>query len=166
VTTPPDPGSGDRPPVTRLDRAPGERYRVGVGGPTAPTAERQPSTTRAVVLGGAVGLGGALLLAALGLIELHAGLLAVGLAIGWATGLVVRSAAVTEGGETLTRQRRSALAATLAGAGIVVGFLLIWLWARAQGGTLSPLDYLGERFGLFPWLVLLLGGAGAALRAR
>jgi hypothetical protein len=121
---------------------------------------------RAVALGAAVGVGGAFLLAGLGLIELHAGLLAVGVAIGWATGLAVRSAAPTEDGAARSRTGRSILAAGIAGCSVVAGFLLIWGWARAAGGVLGPVDYLGERFGVFAFLVLALAIAAAAVRAR
>jgi hypothetical protein len=167
VTTPPGPDPGDRPPAGRLDRAPGERYRAHASRtPVSTIADRPPSVLRGVGLAILVALGGALVLAGLGIIDLHAGLLAVGVAVGWGTGLAIRAGTVTEDGVALERRTRSAVAAVVAGAGLATGFLLVWVWSRTEGGALGPLDYLAERFGFWPWPVLALGVLAAALRAR
>jgi hypothetical protein len=113
-----------------------------------------------------VALAGGLVLTLLELLDLGAGLLAVGLAIGWLTGLAVRTTP-RELPWAATPDRRSAIGALLAVAGGALGFGLIWLWSRVvEHGALGPLDYLGERFGPLPAILLLLAAGAAALRAR
>ena len=62
---------------------------------------------------------------------------------------------------------RSIVAASFAVLGSALGYVLIWAWSRvAELGALGPLDYLAERFGPLPLLLLLLAAGTAALRAR
>ena len=166
-----DTDPGDRAPAGRLDRAPGERY------PSAATAvEPRGGPGRAAIAGAVVAVTGGLLLAALELLDLGAGLLAVAVAIGWATGIAIRWGAGPAGTATDGRRPRDAaassrggralLAGVLAGAAAVLGLELIWLWSRTEGGVLGPLDYLGQRIGPLPALIVGLAVVAAVLRAR
>ena len=172
-TSPPDRVPGERPPARlptppspgqRLDRAPGERYaaRAGSGGSRAGTA----ASGRALLVAVGVALVGGLVLTLLELLDLGAGLLAVGIAIGWLTGLAVRTTP-RDVDWARTPDRRSVAAAAFALAGTALGFGLIWAWSRVvEHGALGPLDYLGERFGPLPVALVLLAAGAAALRAR
>ena len=96
-----------------------------------------------------------------------AGLLAVAIALGWAIGLAVRSAAMTPAGAALAPRGRAALAACLAALGVAVGLgAPVGLVHGRRAGSLGPLDYLGERFGPLPIGMLALAVIAAALRAR
>ena len=108
VSSTPDPGSGDRPPTARLDRPPGERYRTAAArGGTDDAGGRRPAVARAPGLGGGGGGAGGVVLAGVGILDLGAGLLAVGAAIGWAIGIAVRHGATTEAGAAMGRTGRS-----------------------------------------------------------
>jgi hypothetical protein len=75
---------------------------------------------------------------------LTAGLIAVAVLGGWAIAIAVRAGS----GGTLPAQRRTVLAAVLAGLAVLGGQLGLWLFARYEGGVLGPVDYLAETFGL------------------
>jgi hypothetical protein len=113
-----------------------------------------------------VAIVGGLVLTLFELLDLGAGLLAVGVVIGWLTGIAVRTTP-RDVDWARTADRRSIVAATLAVLGSALGFGLIWVWSRvAEPGALGAVDYLAERFGPLPLLLLLLAGGAAALRAR
>jgi hypothetical protein len=178
---------GERPPARlptaegsapKLERAPGERYRPTAGtGSSArrPAAATPDPSARAAATSGraraatiivAIAVAGGLILTILELLDLGAGLLAVGAAIGWACGLAVRA---TTGPGTDLRigpTQRSITAASAAVFGASLGFVLIWAWSRTEGGVLGPIDYLGDRFGVLPLLLLVLAAGAAAIRAR
>jgi len=94
---------------------------------------------------------GAALLAALGLLDLTLGLLAVAAGIGWAAGEMTRPAG----------------AAVAAGVGsVLLGLTLRWGWSLVEGGVLGPVAYLAERYGIVALLLPVVAAAAAALRAR
>ena len=167
----PDRVPGERPPArlptpsresSRLARAPGERYAPSA----APTGDVTFGRWRALAIVLIVAVMGGIVLAGLELLDLGAGLLAVGAAIGWTTGLAVRAMTGSGTALGLDRVRRSALAAVVAVVGAGIGFGGIWLWSRTEGGVLGPIDYLADRFGPLPAILLALAAGAAALRAR
>jgi hypothetical protein len=178
-SSPPEPSRvpGERPPARlpgsepaqTLDRAPGERYAAGPAGPgpgPRPGMGARPSSIRALVIPIVVAVVGGLVLTLFELLDLGAGLLAVGVVIGWLTGIAVRTTP-RDVDWARTADRRSVVAAALAVLGSALGFGLIWAWSRiAELGALGPIDYLAERFGPLPLLLLLLAAGAAALRAR
>lgn len=88
-----------------------------------------------------VGMGGAL--------AYPFGLPFIGAGMGIAVGLLTARAAVPENGATAVPRRTVVrVAIGLAVAGLVAGFLGLWLFAVSEGGTLGPLQYLSETFGL------------------
>ena len=106
---------------------------------------------------------GALVITLLGgVLAISAGLIGAAAATGWAVGMGLRAGAR----ETLSRTARIRLAMALAIASIVVGQLGLWLYARAEGGVLGPLDYLGETFGLLVPIELLAASILAWISAR
>ena len=93
---------------------------------------------------------------------ISAGLLVAAAAIGYAVGL----ATVAGAAGTLTGPARPGFAAVLAGLGIVLGQVGLWLFARTEGGVLPLIDYLGQTFGPLVPLELLLAVGVAWWRAR
>jgi hypothetical protein len=140
MTAPSDPGE------RRLERPPSDRYTE-----TAEAAAAEPTPTvtgsvgRAVAAGVAIALAGALVTILLGgVLALSAGLLVV-----WAaTGNIVGQAMKALGGAALAPPTRPIVAAAVAVGGVVVGALGLWWYAGLEGGVLSPLDYLGQTFGV------------------
>jgi hypothetical protein len=133
---------GDRPPAaSRLARVPGERY---VDEDEAAPPDRG-SSARALAWGVAAAVAGALVLVALAAaLALSLGLLVVAAAVGRVTGLALRAGA----GATFERGGRwGPVAAVLAVVAVAVAQLLIWLYARSEGGALGLVDYLGETYG-------------------
>ena len=170
VVPPPTPGE------RRLDRPPSDRYRAAQEhGPAAANpstepaitplgaTEDRPSPARGVAFGALVAIVGAGALTLIGgALAVSAGLLVVAATIGYAVALVT----VTGAGQTVSRSRRAGIAAILAGLGVLVGQVGLWLFARAEGGVLAPIDYLGQTFGPLVPLELLLAVAVAWWRAR
>jgi len=97
-----------------------------------------------------------------GALAVSAGLLVVAAAIGYVVGLVTVAGAAA----TLSRPTRSWVAGALAGLGAVLGQVGLWLFARAEGGVLAPIDYLGQTFGPLVPLEVLLAVSVAWWRAR
>jgi hypothetical protein len=175
---PPPPTPGER----RLERPPSDRYRgaedagsaAAEGGPgaadgsaTSPvlaaSADDRPSPARGVTYGSAAAILGAVALALLGgALAVSAGLLVVAGALGYGVGV----ATVMGAAQTLARTRRPWIAATLAGLGAVLGQVGLWLYARAEGGVLAPVDYLGQTFGPLVPLEVVLAVTVAWWRAR
>ncbi len=157
------PEGGER----RLARPPSERY-----GSSAPASAPTPATPDAVDRGspargiafGAVATiaGSAVIVALVAALTISAGLLVVAVAIGYAVGL----ATVAGAGATLSSSRRRAIAAVLAGLGVLLGQVGLWLFARTEGGVLPLIDYLGLTFGALVPLELLLAVGVAWWRAR
>lgn len=157
----------------RLARPPSERYGKGpaagappavqgLPGPRPDTAARH-APARGVAFGAIAALVGAALIAIFGgALAISAGLLVVASGIGYAVGL----ATVIGAGDTLSAGARPWIAAALAGLGVILGQVGLWLFARAEGGVLAPIDYLGQTFGpLVPVEVFLAAGV-AWWRAR
>jgi hypothetical protein len=179
VTEPADRGPEAPPQVAgerRLARAPSERYgaTAGDGRPPAPgrDGEVSPDATaeasraapaRGIAFGAIAGLlGGALIVVFGGALAVSAGLLVVASAAGYAVGL----ATVIGAADTLAPSRRSWIAGALAGLGVLLGQIGLWLYARAEGGVLSPFDYLGQTFGVLVPVEVVLAAVVAWWRAR
>ncbi len=159
---------GERRPgaTSRLDRAPGERYAQRTpGGAVPPSAMPSPGRrVRALAAAALAAAGGALVIFALGLVEIGPGLIAVSAAVGWAVALaLVWGGAGTGVGN---RGTRMAIAAALGATGIIAGFLLNWGWSRGEGGVLDPAAYLDQRYGLLAIADIVVAAFAGALRAR
>jgi hypothetical protein len=159
----------------RLDRPPSDRYRAtaATGSPAAdlpmapsapaPGADDRRSPARGIAFGTLAAVVGAVVLALLGgALAVTAGLLVVAAAIGYVVGLVT----VVGAADTMSRRARPWIAATLAGLGTLLGQVGLWLIARAEGGVLAPMDYLGQTFGPLVPAELLLAVGVAWWRAR
>ncbi len=180
VTDRHDASQHDRPPAApgerRLDRPPSDRYGTGAETepsgpystePSAPApaggAAERPSPARGIAFGAiAAVLGAASLVVLGGAMAISAGLLVVAAAIGYVVGL----GTVVGAEDTLSRPTRTWTAAALAGVGVLLGQVGLWLFARAEGGVLGPIDYLGQTFGPLVPLEVLLAVAVAWWRAR
>ena len=179
VTDPPRTPEPDTPPQVagerRLPRAPSERYgRAGrrrhraeppSGPPAARRLTRRPghAPARGVAFGAIAALVGAALIVVFGgALAVSAGLLVVASGVGYAVGL----ATVIGAGDTLSARARPWIAAALAALGVVLGQIGLWLFARAEGGVLTPIDYLGQTFGPLVPVEVLLAAAVAWWRAR
>lgn len=175
----PDPDPQPPPQVAgerRLARPPSERYgttpgtgRPPTSGPGAdsPTGAAPAASGAAPARGIAFGAIAALVGAALivvfgGALAVSAGLLVVASAVGYAVGLVV----VIGASDTLSPRGRPWIAAVLAGLGVLLGQVGLWLYARAEGGVLTPIDYLGQTFGVLAPLEIVLAAVVAGWRAR
>jgi hypothetical protein len=147
---------GERPPAStpresrRLAEPPSARYAepapttTDAGGGVA--ALRGPLTRSAVVA-----LGGALLLTVVGAILASTeGLLFVAGVTGAAVGLVLsRAAAPGPDADPIPRGRIARLAVGLSLAAVALAAVATWIYARGEGGTLGPIDYLLTTFGPF-----------------
>jgi len=97
-----------------------------------------------------------------GVLAVSAGLLVVASAVGYAVGL----ATVIGAADTLSPRMRPWIAGAIAGLGVLLGQVGLWLYARAEGGVLSPVDYLGQTFGVLVPLEVVLAAVVAWWRAR
>lgn len=155
------PTSSTTPGERRLAHPPSDRYRTGE--PAAPVGDPAASPVRGVAFAVAAAAAGAAAITLLGgVLALSSGLLVAAGATGWAVGAGLRAGA----GERLTADRRVRLALGLAILSVALGQLGLWLYARAEGGVLGPLDYLGEVFGLLVPLEFLAAWIVAWLTAR
>lgn len=170
---PPAQVAGER----RLERAPSERYGTapeaglprapgpdaGVGADAGETATTGADPARGVAFGTVAALVGAALIVVFGgALAVSAGLLVVASAVGYSVGL----ATVIGAGDTLPPTRRSWIAGALAGLGVLLGQVGLWLFARAEGGVLGPIDYLGQTFGVLVPVEVLLAAVVGWWRAR
>ncbi len=178
VTDPPRTPEPDTPPKVagerRLPRAPSERYGAPHAAGTGPAADGPPAVAtpditpghapaRGVAFGAIAALVGAALIVVFGgALAVSAGLLVVASGVGYAVGL----ATVIGAGDTLSTGTRAWTAAALAALGVVLGQIGLWLFARAEGGVLAPIDYLGQTFGPLVPVEVLLAAAVAWWRAR
>jgi hypothetical protein len=63
------------------------------------------------------------------------------------TGLLVAEALRAGGGATIPPRLRRSLAVATAVESVAIAQIGIWLFARAEGGALGLVDYLGQTFG-------------------
>lgn len=177
MTGPPRPPDEQPPPEVagerRLARPPSERFGAtaatgrppGSGQPpgTATAATSVAAPVRGIAFGAIAGLVGAALIVVFGgALAVSAGLLVVASGVGYAVGL----ATVIGAGDTLSARGRAWIAAALAAIGVILGQGGLWLFARAEGGVLAPIDYLGQTFGPLVPVEVLLAAAVAWWRAR
>jgi hypothetical protein len=90
---------------------------------------------------------------------MSAGLIVIAGVLGFAVGRVMRDT---------TTDPRTSTATAVAGAlgGVALGQLLLWLVAMLEGGVLSPLDYLGQTFGILVPAEFVAAGLVALLASR
>jgi hypothetical protein len=118
---------------------------------------------RGVAYGAAAAAGGAFVLAALaGPLSLGPGLLVVAAA----TGRVVALAVAAGWGPSAMRTGRIVTAVALALIAVALGEIGTWLFARAEGGVLELVDYLGQVHGPIAPAMAALAAATAWLSAR
>jgi hypothetical protein len=146
----------------RAARPPSEPDRVA-DAELVPTPDPATSRGRGVFLGALAGLAGAAAITILGgALAVSAGLLVIGAATGWA---VAASLRVGSGGH-FARGGRVRIALALALGAIALGQAGLWVFARAEGGVLGPLDYLWEVFGALVPLQILAAAVVAWITAR
>lgn len=163
----PDPKpASEAPGERRLARPPSDRYatRPAAAPPPGPAEGADgASPARGIAFGVAVTILGAVVIVVLGgALAISAGLLVVAVTLGY----VVALAVVVGARDTLAPPARPWIAAVLAGLGVVLGQVGLWLFARSEGGVLAPLDYLGQTFGALVPLELVLAGIAAWWRGR
>jgi len=150
----------------QLDRAPGDRYRRVETDGADGTAGRGATRTRRLLAAAAVAVGTAVVTFALiTFVDIGPGLLVLGVAGGWLTGLAVAGGARATHGEDAGRNR-AITAAGLAGLGIALGLLLDSLRAYTLGGVLLPWEYALTRFGIVAPLAIGLAAVAGWLRGR
>jgi hypothetical protein len=143
VTSNPQEPGDRRPP---LERPPGERYA-----PRTPAADADPGRVDRVAVPLAIVLAIGIAFTVLGgFVGITAGLIVVAGFGGWLIGRFVSP---------------PALAAAIAVAAVVVGFLGIWAYGRIEGGVLDPIEYLLEVEGLIVVVLSVLAGGGLAAAA-
>jgi hypothetical protein len=114
--------------------------RLGRGARIDPTG----SPARAVVSGSiAAALAVLVLFIFAGPLSFSAGLVVIAVFAGRLIGLVTKTAA----GPSVSSDARVVIALLLTIAWFVVSQVAVWLYARAEGGNLDLLDYLGQTFG-------------------
>jgi hypothetical protein len=163
TATPPTPDRDAAPQEggeRRLARPPSERYAGAPPSPPSPSegaeAGASGSAARGIAFGTVASIVGAASIVVLGgAVAVSAGLLVVAAVIGYAVALAMLAGA----GDTISRPARGWVAAALAGLGVVLGQVGLWLFARTEGGVLPLVDYLGQTFGpLVPLEVLVAAG--------
>lgn len=159
------PGPASIPGERRLERAPSERYRPAAiaGDAGADTASAGAAPARGIAFAALAAIALAALITVLGGVALiSAGLIVVAAAGGWAVATALRLGARA----TIAPSRRRWMAVGLAIAGILLGQIGLWLYARSEGGVLPIIDYLGQTFGPLVVLQIAAGGLAAAWAAR
>ena len=172
MTTPSDdPGSSPTPATVaapgRLDRVPGERYRgSSTTAPPSGHASSVPwSRRRRVGLAVVVALAGGAVVLLLGGLDVGPGLLAIGAATGWLTGLAMAGGASPGRGSDAGASRGLA-SAGIAGGGIALGLVADGVRALAEGGVLNPVAYVVERYGPLAAVVIAAAAIAGLLRGR
>ena len=118
---------------------------------------------RALLYGVAASAGGAVVLAALaGPLSLGPGLLVVAAAAGRFVALAFMAGSGRSGGRT----GRSVAAVMLAVVAVALGEIGTWLFARAEGGVLDLVDYLGQVHGVIAPAMAVLAAGTAWWSAR
>lgn len=154
----------DSPPASGpgADSATGAAPAASGAAPAA-SAPAASAPARGIAFGAIAALFGAALIVVFGgALAVSAGLLVVASAVGYAVGLAV----VIGAADTLSLRGRPWIAAVLAGLGVLLGQVGLWLYARAEGGVLTPIDYLGQTFGVLVPLEVVLAAVVAGWRAR
>ena len=155
---PTTPAPGEQRPRGTLDRPPSERYRSDEE-EAEETAERPPLARGVAAAAVAAIAGGVVIAVGGGLLTITAGLLVVAAIVGWVVAVALMiGAGVPTAGE---RGRRRWIAAVIALAGVALGQVGLWLIARGEGGTLGPIDYLAETFGVLVAAELLIAAVVA-----
>jgi hypothetical protein len=114
--------------------------RLGRGAQIDPTG----SPTRALVSGTiAAAIAAFVFLIFAGPLSFSAGLVVIAVFAGRLIGLVTKTA----GGPGVSSDARVVMALLLTIGWFVVAQVAVWLYARAEGGNLGLLDYLGQAFG-------------------
>jgi hypothetical protein len=152
MTEPTSPGE------RRLDRPPSDRYlEAAADEATAAEATSGGSTARGVLAATGVAIVGAIVTVVLGgVLAMSAGLLVVWAAVGYLTGIALKTVA----GRTLPPPGRPILAAVLALVGIALGAVGLWVYAGTEGGVLPLLDYLAQAFGaVIPLAAVIAAGS-------
>ena len=157
------PAGGD----TATPRASGSAPPSAVPGASAESGETSGVSGATPVRGIAFGaiaaiVGAALIVVFGGALAVSAGLLVVASAAGYAVGLATLIGAA----DTLPGSVRPWTAAGLAALGVLLGQAGLWLFARAEGGVLAPIDYLAQTFGPLVPVEVLLAAVVAWWRAR
>lgn len=181
--TPDEEPSPQVPGERRLAHPPSERYgaapaaRGGTATPRASDSAPPPAASgasgasavsggtpaRGIAFGAIAGIAGAALIVVFGgALAVSAGLLVVASAVGYAVGL----ATLIGSADTLHGAVRPWTAAGLAALGVLLGQVGLWLFARAEGGVLAPIDYLAQTFGPLAPMEVLLAAFVAWWRAR
>lgn len=124
-----------------------------------------PTRSRRVLAAVGVALGTAAVTFALTSFDVDPGLLVIGLAGGWLTGLALAGGAGMGRGPN-AGPRRALAAGALAAGGVVLGFLGDSLRAYALGGVLLPWEYLLARFGWVAPASIALAALAGAVRGR
>jgi hypothetical protein len=168
-----EPGPDPRQPgERRLARPPSERYRTPPTAADAGTAgaapERAGSPARGIAFGAIAALGGAVAIVVLGgVLAISAGLLVVAVTAGYAVGVATKvGARAGADGDAARRPTWRWTVVGLAVAGVLVGQIGLWLFARTEGGVLSLPDYLDQTFGALVPLQVVLAGLAAWWTAR
>jgi len=160
------PSSGVPEPRDRLDRPPAARYGTVAAGPAdGPAVPERVRAVRAVALAAVVALIGGIILFVIGNLDLGAGLLALSAAVGWTTAIALADGRRGSGGYP-RGPARIVIAVALATVAAGGAFLALGIYAIVEGGVLSPIDYLAQRFGPLVLLAVLATAAAAAFRAR
>ena len=147
---------GERPPTStpresrRLAEPPSARYAEPASA-TTNGAGRPSSLSGPLVRATGVAVAGAALLTIVGAILASTeGLLFVAGVTGAAVGLVLsRAAAPGPDATAVPRSRVVRFAVGLSVGAVAIAAVATWLYARSEGGTLGPLDYLLTTFGPF-----------------
>lgn len=147
-----------RPPAGTTPR-PGGASRPGKRPP--PAADPGAVVALAVLV---AAIGGVVVFL-VGNLDVGAGLLALSAAVGWTTGLALAEGRRGRGGYPPGRTRM-ALAAGIAAGAVALAFVALGVAAILEGGVLSPIDYLANRFGPIVLLDVAIAGVVGAARAR
>lgn len=146
---------GEAPGERRLARPPSERYVAPAEGSAPDGADARAGVGLASLVAGA---GAVVITIAGGLLSITAGLLVIAGALGWAIAVVLSRGTEVAG--------KRWLAPGLAALGVALGQVGLWLVARQEGGTLDPIAYLGEAFGVLVPLQLAIAAVVAWWQAR
>ena len=149
----------------RLAHPPSDRYRAAEEQRAAAADAPDPSASlaRGAAIAVAVAvLGGAAIVVLGGVLTVTFGLVVVAAAAGWGIATGLRFGA----GDHLGARRRVVVAVVLSVGAVVLGQLGLWQYARAEGGVLSLLDYLGEVYGPLVPLQLIVAAVAAWVTAR
>ena len=159
---------GDDERRRRLDRAPGERYRVAPSGApgdaeTEPPAPDRGSIGRSVAFAIGAALSALVVYAVLaGPFAFTAGLVVVGIFAGRVIGLSARAG----GGVAITSDQSVLIAIVTTIGWFVLAQVSAWVFARSEGGVLPIIEFLLDVFGPVVPLVAIASVLAAWWSAR